>query len=51
MSKPNDTLLDTLRREKILYKDPERLFLVLRLFLLGYISMGTELLGLRVDGL
>jgi len=53
MSKPSDILLDVIRRERIPYQDPERLFLVLGLFLSGRISTGkaAELLGLRVDEL
>ena len=53
MSKPSDALLEVIRREKVPYKDPERLFLVLGLLLSGRISMGkaAELLGLRVDEL
>ncbi len=53
MSKPGDALLEVINREKVPYKDPERLFLVLGLLLSGRISMGkaAELLGLRVDEL
>ena len=39
--------------KRVPYRDPERLFLVLRLLLSGRISMGkaAELLGLRIDEL
>ena len=46
-----DNLTEVLKRERVSYPDPRRLFLVLGLFLSNRISMGraAELLGLRVD--
>ena len=46
-------ILEIIRSEKVPYRDPERLFLVLGLLLSGRISMGkaAELLGIRIDEL
>ena len=46
-------ILEIIKSEKVPYRDPERLFLVLGLLLSGKISMGkaAELLGLRIDEL
>ncbi len=46
-------ILEIVRSEKVPYRDPERLFLVLGLLLTGRISMGkaAELLGIRIDEL
>ncbi len=45
------SLSELLKREKVPYRDREKLFLVIGLFLTGRISMGkaADLLGLRVD--
>ncbi len=46
-------ILEIIRSERVPYRDPERLFLVLGLLLSGRISMGkaAELLGIRTDEL
>lgn len=47
------TILEIIKSERVPYRDPERLFLVLGLLLSGRISMGkaAELLGIRIDEL
>lgn len=53
MPEHSDALLDIIRKEKVPYQDPEKLFLVLGLLLSGRISMekAADLLGLRIDEL
>ncbi|MEB2836297.1 MAG: UPF0175 family protein [Desulfurococcales archaeon] len=53
MTDRDKTILEIIKSERVPYRDPERLFLVLGLLLSGRISMGkaAELLGIRIDEL